>query len=133
LGALVTLTVFVTPIINTALALALLFAALAGLAHAFWLWSGQAPWRWAAYLLWPAAAIAFLIFIPVSGMLPPSLGIMVMLLLLAGALVYGVTRLRAHSAEIKSRLTGVMRRPQSADQEGHPARCIDDPPGAARI
>ena len=42
LGGLVAITVFVAPVINTALALTLLFAALAGLAHAFWVWSGQA-------------------------------------------------------------------------------------------
>src|SRR5512136_1629685 len=42
LGGLATITVFVAPIINTALALALLFALLAGLAHVFGFWSRQA-------------------------------------------------------------------------------------------
>ena len=74
IGGLATITVFVAPIINTALALTLLFAALAGLAHAFWLWSGQEPWRWITYALWPAAAITFLVFIPVSGILPDCTG-----------------------------------------------------------
>lgn len=105
LGGLVVATVFVAPVINAALALTLLFAALAGLAHAFWIWSGHAAWRWATYLLWPAAAICFLVFIPVSGLLPPALGIGVMLLLLAGGVVYALVFLRRRSAEIKSWLT----------------------------
>ncbi len=105
LGGLVVVTVFVAPVINTALALTLLFAALAGLAHAFWIWSGHAAWRWATYLLWPAAAICFLVFIPVSGLLPTALGIGVMLLLLAGGVVYALIFLRRRSAEIKSWLT----------------------------
>lgn len=105
LGGLVAITVFVTPVVNTALALTLLLAALAGLAQAFWLWSGQTPWRWLTYLLWPAAAICFLVFIPVSGLLPTALGIAVMLLLLAGALAYALSLLRRHAAEVKSWLT----------------------------
>lgn len=105
LGSLVAITVFVTQVINTALALTLLFAALAGLAHAFWLWSGQAPWRWITYLLWPAAAITFLVFIPVSGLLPTPLGIAVMLLLLAAALAYALSRLRRRISDIRSWLT----------------------------
>lgn len=106
LGGLVTITVFVAPIINTALALTLLFAALGGLAHAFWLWSGQASWRWATYVLWPAAVITFLVFIPVSGLLPPALGIGIMLFLLAGGLVYALSFVRRHQEEARSRLAG---------------------------
>jgi len=106
LGGLITITVFVAPVINTALALALLFAALGGLAHAFWLWSGQAPWRWATYLLWPAAVITFLVFIPVSGILPAALGIGVMLFLLAGGLVYTLSFLRRHQEEARNHLAG---------------------------
>src|SRR5512137_1742975 len=51
IGGLAAITVFVAPIINTALALALLFALLAGLAHAFSFWSGWAreAWRWVAF------------------------------------------------------------------------------------
>ena len=64
LGGLATITVFVAPVINVALALTLLFALLGALAHAFWLWSGQRAWRWVSYALWPAAALTFLIFIP---------------------------------------------------------------------
>lgn len=111
LGGLSAITVFVAPIINVALALALLFALLGGLAHAFWLWSGQAPWRWLAYLTVPAAAITLLVFIPVSGVLPPALGIGVMLLLGAGGLVYVAYELRrpaesARSGVIEGQLPG---------------------------
>lgn len=106
LGGLVTITISATPVINTALALTLLFAALGGLAHAFWLWSGQVYWRWATYLLWPAVVITFLVFIPVSGLLPNPLGIGVMLFLLAGGLVYALSFLRRHREVARSRLTG---------------------------
>jgi hypothetical protein len=107
LGGLVTVTVFVAPAINVALALTLLFAALGGLAHGFGLWSGQAPWRWFSYAMWLATAIAFLVFIPVSGLLPPALGIGVMLFLLAGGMVYLLSFLLRHAADIRSRLAGL--------------------------
>ena len=107
LGGLASITVFVAPIINTALALALLFALLAGLAHVFGLWSGQAreAWRWVAFAGWLAAAITFLVFLPVSGMLPPAVGIGIMLLLGAGGLLYLVTYLRRRAEAIHDSLT----------------------------
>lgn len=105
LGGLASITVFVAPIINTALALALLFALLGGLAHAFWLWSGQVAWRWLTYVTWPAAAITFLVFLPVSGMLPPALGIAIMLILGAGGLIYLVYYLRRRAENIHDSLT----------------------------
>jgi hypothetical protein len=106
IGGLASITVFVAPIINTALALALLFALLGGLAHAFWLWSEQVAWRWITYVAWPAAAITFLVFIPVSGVLPPAVGIGIMLILGAGGLVYLVTYLRRRAEDVKGRLAG---------------------------
>ena len=106
LGGLATITVFVAPVINVALALTLLFALLGALAHAFWLWSGQRAWRWVSYALWPAAAITFLVFIPVSGLMPPALGIAIMLLLLASGLLYAIYFLRRHADDIKSGLAG---------------------------
>ena len=106
LGGLAAMTVFIAPIINTALAMALLFAALGGLAHAFWLWSGQQAWRWVSYGAWLAAAITFLIFIPVSGALPPAIGIGIMLLLGAGGLLYLVYYLRRGAEDVRNRLTG---------------------------
>jgi hypothetical protein len=106
LGGLLAATVFVAPIINPALALALLFALLGGLAHAFWLWSDLAAWRWITYLLWPAAAVSFLIFIPVSGVLPTALGVAVTCFFAAGGLVYALYALRRHAEGIKDRLAG---------------------------
>lgn len=105
LGGLASITVFVAPIINTALALALLFALLGGLAHAFWLWSGQAAWRWITYVTWPAVAIAFLVFLPVSGVLPTALSIAIMLILGAGCLIYLVYYLRRRAENIRASLT----------------------------
>ncbi len=105
LGGLASITVFVAPIINTALALALLFALLGGLAHAFWLWSGQAAWRWITYVIWLAAVITFLVFLPVSGVLPPAVGIGIMLILGAGGLIYLVYYLRRRAENIKGSLT----------------------------
>jgi hypothetical protein len=106
LGGLTTITVFVAPVINTALALTLLFALLGALAHGFWLWSGQRAWRWVTYVTWPAAAITFLVFIPVSGLLPTALGIAIMLLLMASGVLYGIYFLRRRTEDIKSRLAG---------------------------
>jgi hypothetical protein len=106
LGGLIAATVFVAPIIHPALALALLFALLGGLAHAFWLWSEQAAWRWIIYIAWPAAAISFLIFIPVSGVLPTALALAVTLFFVAGGLVYALYLLRRRAEGIKDRLAG---------------------------
>jgi hypothetical protein len=106
LGGLASITVFVAPIINTALAMALLFALLGGLAHAFWLWSEQVAWRWITYVTWLAAAVTFLVFIPVSGVLPPALGIAIMLILGAGGLIYLVYYLRRRAEDVKGRLAG---------------------------
>jgi hypothetical protein len=106
LGGLTTMTVFVAPVINVALALTMLFALLAALAHGFWLWTGQRAWRWVTYVLWPAAALTFLVFIPVSGLLPPALGIAIMLVLLASGLLYAIYFLRRHADDIKNGLAG---------------------------
>jgi hypothetical protein len=100
LGALSAITVFVAPVINTALALTLLFAALGGLAHAFWLWSDQPYWRWVSYVAWPAAATTFLVFIPVSGVLPTALSLAVVLFLGAGGLLYVLYILRRRAERI---------------------------------
>jgi len=106
LGGLIAVTAFVAPIILPALALAFLFALLGGLAHAFWLWSDLAAWRWLTYILWPAAAVSFLIFIPVSGVLPTALGIAVTCFFAAGGLVYALYALRRRGEDIKEHLTG---------------------------
>ena len=118
LGGLASITVFIAPIINTALALALLFALLGGLAHAFWLWSGQAAWRWLTYVTWPAAAISLLVFLPVSGMLPPALGIGIMLIVCAGGLMYLLYYLRRRAENINQSLT-------QAESPGSVAKPVD--------
>ena len=102
LGGLAAITVFVAPIINAALALTLLFAALGGLARAFWVWSGQPAWRWLSYVAWLAAAITFLVFLPASGVLPPALGIAIILFLAAGGLIYLVGYLRRRVEGIRA-------------------------------
>jgi hypothetical protein len=104
LGGLMTLTVFIAPSMNVALALALLFALLGGAAHVFWLWSSQAAWRWIAYVAWAAAGICFVIFIPLSGLLPTTLGIAVLLFIVAAGLIYLLSALRRHADTIRARL-----------------------------
>ena len=104
LGSLSAITVFVAPIISVALALTLLFALLSGLGHVFWLWSGQVAWHWITYVTWPAAGITFLVFLPTSGVLPPALGIAIILILGAGGLIYLVYYLRRRAENIHSSL-----------------------------
>jgi len=106
LGGLSAITVFVAPIIHTALAMALLFGLLGGLAHAFWLWTGQVPWRWVTYVAWPAAVVSLAIFIPVSGVLPTALGVAIMLFLAAGGLIYLVYYARPRIEGIRDSLLG---------------------------
>lgn len=106
LGGLTAVTVLVTPVINVALALALLFASLAGLAHAFGLWTGQALWRWVSYVAWLAAAVSFLVFIPVSGILPLPLALAILLVIGSGGLFYALTPLRRAVQDARSRLAG---------------------------
>jgi len=106
LGALAAITIQVAEGINTALALALLFALLAGLAHAFGLWTEQVLWRWVSYVAWLAAAISFLVFIPVSGLLPTPLALAILLLIGAGGLFFLIIILRRAVWEARSRLAG---------------------------
>ena len=140
IGGLASITVFVAPILNTALALALLFAVSAGLAHAFGFWSGQArqAWRWVAFVAWLAAAIAFLIFVPVSGVLPPAIGIGIMLILGAGGLMYLLYYLRRRAENVKDSLTqaespGGAAKPVDADRAAEAAQSDDTPVGQKRV
>jgi hypothetical protein len=126
LGGLSAITVWVTPVIHVALALTLLFALLGGLAHAFWLWSDQAAWRWLSYAAWLAAAGTFLIFIPVSEVLPPALGIAITLFLLAGGLVYLIYALRRRAADVHARVAG-RASPDSLPVDAREATERDDP------
>ncbi len=133
LGGLASITVFLAPIINTALALALLFALLAGLAHAFWFWSRQAPWRWAAFAGWLAAAVCFLIYVPVSGVLPPAIGIGLMLILGAAGLLYLFYYLSSRAEDIRSSLTqgqspGELVKPDNSEPVPQATQHDDTPP-----
>lgn len=103
-GALSALTIWVTPVINTALALTLLFATLGASAHALWLWSGRAPWRWIAYGAWVGSAATFLVFIPVSGLLSTALSLAIVLLICTGGLLYTIYSLRHRAEEIDGNL-----------------------------
>lgn len=102
LGGLSAITVYIAPYINTALAIALLFAATGGLAHVFRIWGEHVVWRWVAFGSWVAAIISFLVYIPVSGILPTAMGIAVMLLLSAGGLIYLAYYLRYRLDEIRN-------------------------------
>lgn len=143
LGGLAAVTVFVAPIINVALALTLLFAALGGLAHAFWLWSGVAAWRWLSTAMWPAAFITFLVFVPVSGVVPTALGIAIMLFLAAGGLLYVLYAVRRAASDVKGRLAGeawppaspqakALRAEEAIDGDGpaQPAECAPEQRGS---
>jgi hypothetical protein len=101
LGGLIAITVFVAPVINTALALSLLFAALGGLAQGFGLWAEQAPWRWVALSFWLISAITFLVFIPVSGIMPTPMALAVVLFILAGGLIYLIYYLRGRHEDVR--------------------------------
>lgn len=103
-GGLVAVTVFMAPIIHTALALSILFALVGGLAHGFWLWSEQKAWRWISYLMWPSSVLTFFIFTAVVELLHPTLAIAVLLFLGAGGLVYLLTFLREKSTQVENTL-----------------------------
>ncbi len=126
LGGLSAVTVWVTPVIHVALALTLLFALLGGLSHAFWLWTDQPLWRWLGYACWLAAAASFLIFIPVSDVLPSELGIAITLFLLAGGLAYLIYALRRRSADIDARLAGRWARSAGPPAQAKEAAGHDD-------
>ncbi len=138
LGGLVTVTIFVAPVINTALALALLFAVLGGLAQGFWLWSGQRVWRWLTFLAWPAAIVSFVVFIPLSGFWPAPLGIGFLLFLIAGALVYALSYLRRRRLDVAAllpadRADGAVRAPsEDGAGDGTEMAAVDDNAAARR-
>jgi hypothetical protein len=100
LGGLITLTVFATSVIHTALALVLLFAALGGIAYALFIWSGKRIWRYLAYFMWPAAVLTFLIYLATAELLHPALAIMTMLLLSAGGIIYLIYYLQGRAEKI---------------------------------
>jgi hypothetical protein len=120
LGGLIAVTVWVAPVLTPALAMALLFALVGGLAHAIWLWGAHPAWRWISYAAWSGAIVSFLILIPVSGMLPRALSIAITLFLAASGLFYVLYAVRRADQNARERMTG--------EGEEHPP-CL--PPAAA--
>lgn len=104
LGGMSAVTIFFTSsqLVHTALALALLFAAVGALAYAFSLWSGLKVWRWITYGTWPASVLTFLIFTSVTRILPPAVAISLILFLSAGGLIYLVYYLRGRADRLNN-------------------------------
>lgn len=105
-GGLSSLTVFLTSVLDTALALTLLFGALGGIAYAFSLWDGGWGWRAITALTWPGALISLIIYLTVMDWLHPALAIAILLFLLAGGLMYFLARrqnraVRAPAAQVR--------------------------------
>ena len=124
LGAMATITVLIAPIIDTALALALLGAALGGVAHAFSTWTGHKAWRWITYVTWPAAVFTFLLWPATSGRLPAAVSIAVILILLGGGLLWLVYYMRGRGEQINGSIVGFEsvdspREPEENRDPGH--------------
>jgi len=122
LGGLVAITTFLASdrILHTALALAVLFAALGALAYVFSLWSGNKAWRWITYVSWFSAVITFLIFTAVVHLLPAALSVALLLFLGVGGLVYLVSHLRGRAEQVNNVIVeweALGGRPQSADAD----------------
>jgi VIT1/CCC1 family predicted Fe2+/Mn2+ transporter len=107
-GGLAAITTFLASggILDTALALAVLFAAQGALAYVFSLWSGQRvwrkAWRWLTFGSWLASVITFLIFTAVANVLPSALAIALLLLLGAGGLIYLLSFLRGRAERVNN-------------------------------
>lgn len=97
IGALIALAVFSTDsgILDTALALAMLFGALGAVVFAFYRWVGGRFWYWLALVEWAGAALTFLIYLMDEGWLPTALGIAFILLAAAGIISYEYLKHRA--------------------------------------
>jgi hypothetical protein len=108
LGGLVAITTMLTSngTLNTALALAALFAGLGALAFVFSLWSSlqtwQKAWRWLTYGLWSGSMLTFLIFTAVANLLDSTLAIALLLFLCAGGLIYLVSYLRGRADKVNN-------------------------------
>jgi len=104
LGALTTFTVFLAEAINVALALLLLFSALAGLAQAFFVWNGGRYWRWVVGIMFVAALICLLVYIPTSNIMPTTIALSITLVLSACLLVVLLVMLRRRIETLKEGL-----------------------------
>ena len=104
MGGLIALTVFASNTIEPALVLSLLFAVLAGMSHLFFLWSSQKFWLYAAYLLWPASVVTFLIYLPVAELVHPALSLAILLFLVGGGVIFLVYFIRRRSRGVDQAL-----------------------------
>jgi hypothetical protein len=91
-------------ILHVALALALLFAVLGGLAFVFSIWSGNRAWRWLIYGLWPSSIISFLIYVAVVPLVHPALAIALILFVTASGLAYLIHFVRNRLAHMNDRI-----------------------------
>jgi hypothetical protein len=103
-GGLAAVTVFISAALDTALALAMLFAALGALAYAFHVWSEVKWWLYVTYLMWPGALLTFFIYLSVAQIVNTALVIAAILFLLAGGLIYLAYTLRGRSQAVKGAL-----------------------------
>ncbi len=89
-GGLSPLTIFFTSegILDTALALTILFGALGGIAYIFSLWDRGRGWRYLALFGWAAALIPLMIYLIEMRWLPTALALAILFLALAGGLLY---------------------------------------------
>jgi len=125
-GGLVAVTTFLTSggILHTALALAVLFAAVGALAYVASLWSRHAAWRWLAYGAWAGSVITFLIYTAVASLLPSALAIALLLFLSAGGLIYLLSYLRGRAR----RVDGLLLEWVSLGRRGEPVDERQDEP-----
>jgi hypothetical protein len=131
MGGLIAFTVLATEVIHVALALAMLFAMLGGLAYAFFIWYGGKFWRFLSYSLWLAAAISFVIYPAVAEIVHPAIAVMTMLFLMAGGVIYLLYYVRGRSQEMDDILV-------EWDQHSRPAESMEtdgpvDPTGVITI
>jgi len=101
LGGLIALTTFASSAITPSLAMALLFAVLAGISHLFFLWSNQKFWLYGSYLLWPASVITFIIYLSVEVLVHPALALAFLLFLIGGGVIYLIYFARRRSERVE--------------------------------
>ena len=94
----------------------MLFAALGGIAYAFFLWSGQNAWVYLAHLLWPTSMFTLFIYVAVVGLVHPALVVSALLFLAAGGLIYLVYYLRGRY----ERVNGVIVEWEAEDDSSSP-------------
>ncbi len=109
LGVLIAFTVALTlgGAMHSALAIALLFAAIGALSWLFSLWSGLKVWRLMTLVMAPASILTFLIFAMVTQVMHPAVGIGLILLCAAFGIACAVRFLRGRARWLKEVLAGM--------------------------